>query len=316
MRTSSFKLSLHPAQFEQKPEDPKVIGRISRELGRFPVEVTLDELSIAIGRGQTYCIGTFHNGSRKIENFVQAQIVGLDIDRGNLTSQDILNRLSHCGVTPNLIGETFSSKPGDLKWRVLIGLSEALEDPSTYSQVTKYLIRAVGGDKATSDPSRLFFGSQTKPEAITLEPNSTSQLVSRAQAFFKDNPLVSQPVVGDVEINPGSDTDRFEASRVQCFNWMFQNLERGDRELVMLIDKDCMLAMSNPVEVYGSGYATLWNVSRKLAQCSAFSSEYIYLFISHWVEECFDEWVGCKHLDRVDEIVSNGVEFGRDTLRF
>lgn len=318
MKTSRFKVSLHPTQFREKPKDPKAIGKVSKELGGFPVEVTLDELATAIGRGQTYSVGTFTNGYRKIENLQQVQLVGLDIDKGNLSRDNITNRLTHCGVTPNLLGPTFSSTEQDKKWRVIICLSEALQDPLTYSQVTKYLIRVLGGDKATTDACRLFFGSNIEPEVLSYVLNDTLGLVERAKALASLLPSQSVEEVRDININPGN-TDfglGFNIARGDCFRWMFKNLPASERELAMMIDKDCLVAMSDPVTAYGSGYSTLWNVARKLAQCSAFSDAYIVLFLAEFINKYEDEWTDCQHLDRIDEIADNAIEFGRNTLRF
>jgi len=145
--------------YNKKPKDFE-IGKINNRLCAVNVKKTdLHSLAEMIGdKGMTWCPGVF-NGKRKNDNFISAQIIGLDFDEG-VGFDEILSR-SEKYMLPILFAyETFSSI-NKSKFRVVLLLSEIIADKEMYNTVIRQLMIIFPEcDKSCKDASRMFFGGK------------------------------------------------------------------------------------------------------------------------------------------------------------
>ena len=121
------------------------------------VELTAAEIAAEIQAG--YAIAAQHDGRRKRDNWRLAQHIGIDLDDGALSWDEIVN-LPWVAQSAAIIHTTASHTPAHGRYRVVFLLEDEIRDPDTYTLLVWCLLQAFEtADPHCKDPSRLFFGA-------------------------------------------------------------------------------------------------------------------------------------------------------------
>jgi len=183
----SFICSIDTKEFKQKPS-PAVIEYVSakgyeinevsainiRIARTLQMETTLTELASAIARGKTFTVGYF-NGKRREDNFISAQLIGIDLDNG----------LCSFHSKPHILYQTFSHTEAKPKYRAIWLLSEPVTELKQYrAYVAGFLKLYPLADKACSDAARLFYGTDKEvkvSEHETLDVGTLEAIYPQVQ---------------------------------------------------------------------------------------------------------------------------------------
>ena len=168
----------------------------------FTVDVTLNKLADLISKGHSFCPAVFQENSanqtcipkstdyeldkrniphpndvihydknfpkklhvwRNSKNFIQTRLIGVDIDFGYDSLEDIMDKINNSPFKDcSLIYTTFSydKATGKIKVRLLWVLSEICTNPELIIKATSNLIKYFGGDESCKDVSRFFYGGK------------------------------------------------------------------------------------------------------------------------------------------------------------
>jgi len=108
----------------------------------------------------TWSGGKF-NGTRSNNNWVEQCVFGLDFDNGNITPEEVIERLNQIGIYPQMWYSTFSDSPEKRKFRVVIFLDEPVRDIGTHKFIFDTLFLLFPEvDKRCRDASRYFLGGK------------------------------------------------------------------------------------------------------------------------------------------------------------
>ena len=121
------------------------------------VELTSSEIAAEIRAG--HAIAAVHDGRRKRSNWQLCQHIGLDLDDGSMSWDDVVNHplVEACA---SIVHTTASHRPDAPRMRVLFLLEEPIEDADSYASIVACFLRAFStADPLCKDPSRLFFGA-------------------------------------------------------------------------------------------------------------------------------------------------------------
>jgi hypothetical protein len=121
-------------------------------------ELTPAEIADEIRAG--HAIAADHgNRRRKVANWRRAQHIGIDLDNGALSWDDIVSMPlveDHAAI----VHTTASHRPDNPRYRVLFLLEDVIDNPDSYGYVVSCLLRAFEtADPLCKDASRLFFGA-------------------------------------------------------------------------------------------------------------------------------------------------------------
>ena len=120
-------------------------------------ELSAAQIAAEIQAG--HAIAAVHHGRRKRDNWRMAQHIGIDLDDGSM-SWDEVTALPLVDHHAAIVHTTASSTPAHPRMRVLFLLDEPCDDPDTYTVIVGCFLRAFAtADPHCSDPSRLFFGA-------------------------------------------------------------------------------------------------------------------------------------------------------------
>src|SRR5690606_520539 len=123
------------------------------------VNQELEPVDIAnqIYTGHAYT--TWMNGKRKLENFLCAQHIAVDMDTGDERSSfDYLLHHDLVRMYASLMHTTPSQTTDAPRARVIFLLDTPITDAQGYQRAAKFLIAQFGADPACSDASRFFYG--------------------------------------------------------------------------------------------------------------------------------------------------------------
>jgi len=121
------------------------------------VEISPDEFKAAVcQRGWAYCPQL--TGARKGANFLACNIASVDVDHG-LTIEDAL---AHPLIRQSalLIYTTPRHTPEAHRFRIVFLLPETITSARQMRAINRALARALGGDMAATDPTRISFGNR------------------------------------------------------------------------------------------------------------------------------------------------------------
>lgn len=162
-----IKLLIDNKPFIEKPkgiEVPQIKNRFNNP--NSIKEVTIEELFKCIENGLSYIPGVLEGGTKN-ENWVQQELVAIDIDNEKeeriVTPTEIISMLEDKNINPIGYYHTFSSSESKPKFRILF----LLENPITEAKKMDFIIRSLieyipQSDKACKDLSRLFYGTYNK----------------------------------------------------------------------------------------------------------------------------------------------------------
>ncbi|RTK69011.1 hypothetical protein DRJ80_06610 [Enterococcus faecalis] len=149
-------------QFNKKPES-KEIGIITNKIYKQRADLDLRELAKEIAeKGRTIMLATYIANLKQSE-LEQQSLLMLDFDNTDLSNQFTLEQaLNDKFIKDNacFIYRTFSDSKAVDKFRVVFALDSALESTEEVTRAYKTLLaKYTQADRHTSNPNRLFFGS-------------------------------------------------------------------------------------------------------------------------------------------------------------
>ena len=105
---------------------------------------------------------TWHNGRRKLDNFMLAQHVALDFDTEDERSTiDYLRQVQLVKMYAAFMHTTPSHTPQTPRCRVVFLLDEPITDAKAYTEAVRVLVSQIPhADEACTDASRFFYGAR------------------------------------------------------------------------------------------------------------------------------------------------------------
>jgi hypothetical protein len=120
--------------------------------------LTLDEFIAAVHEGYAYT--AWHEGYRRRENFVKAQILALDFDSEDDDSRlETLARDSFIQKYGLFLHTTASHTEEAPRARAVFALEEPVEDSGEFERMARALIHKYESDESCKDSTRIFFGA-------------------------------------------------------------------------------------------------------------------------------------------------------------
>lgn len=121
-----------------------------------PIDVTISQLEELAGWG--YCFSyQFTNQHRKTENFLQSDILAIDMDGGRTISECFADPIvkDYC----SLFYTTPRHTPDHHRFRLVFALPRTITNVNELKGATLALSRRLGGDLSATDGARMFYGS-------------------------------------------------------------------------------------------------------------------------------------------------------------
>ena len=148
-------------------------------------ECSLEELSEFINQGYSFC--SQHDGWRSGKNYLESNILAVDIDNGLTIEQAISNPFvqTFCGI----LYTTPSHTDDDHRFRLVFESERLIVSAQEMRYALSGLIRKFGGDKKCQDACRLFFGSENSNPQVyghTLPSLILDQVISLGKELVQD----------------------------------------------------------------------------------------------------------------------------------
>ena len=131
------------------------------------VDWTPAQLIAHIEEGKPFAVAQYQGGHRKAKNFIASGIIAADIDKNAagtpLTHRQYTELLNHPFIHQNAFAviQSFNSKPGAYKCRVLFHLSEAITDRDEYAAMVQIVLSMIPfADTSAKDAARAFMGGK------------------------------------------------------------------------------------------------------------------------------------------------------------
>lgn len=159
---NEIKVSLDNESYTSKPignEVAQISNRIGKNIEVLNCPASMYTFVWDVGHhGHTFSPATFSNGSRKIDNFDQMQLLVLDFD-GGISHKDVFNRARRYDIPILFSYETFSSTQEDERFRVCFINDISISDRKA-AKITKNLLRTIfsESDKHDNDITRMYYG--------------------------------------------------------------------------------------------------------------------------------------------------------------
>ena len=151
-----IKLNLDSEEFKVKPSIEQT-QLIQSRIGNEQTEISLEELSEAIGSGQTFKAAALTGN--KNEDWESQQIYVLDCDEG-ITLDEALERCKKYNIMPVIKYHSFSSSAAQEKFRLIFCLDEVTTDMRVRNLIQTALMTIFHeSDKSCKDSSRIFYGT-------------------------------------------------------------------------------------------------------------------------------------------------------------
>jgi len=136
------------------------------------VELTPDQLAASINNGYSFCAQ--HKGRRSERNFVQTNLLAVDIDDGWRLDEFLSD--AFVAANASVVYPTPSHTEEKHRMRGVFQLPRVLTDPAEVRAATIGLIRKFGGDGACSDVCHFFFGSKESNPVVLRNVMSDQEL--------------------------------------------------------------------------------------------------------------------------------------------
>ena len=120
--------------------------------------ITPDEFQKAIIEGWAYS-AVYRNERRSRKNFLGTNIASVDID-GTRQIDDVLAD-PFCLKCLTCLYTTSSHTVEEHRFRLVFLLPMGVEDPNEYTHILQALSLKLGGDRAATDPARIFYGNRS-----------------------------------------------------------------------------------------------------------------------------------------------------------
>jgi len=311
-------LTLGKVAYTSKPEDGasvnnELIGESARH------ECTIGEFADAISKGISFCPSVFNGIIRSKANFQQTELIGIDIDDGDWLIGDIYNICGEYGLMPCVIYETFNSQQGAHKWRVLFRLDKILtnsqKDVVDLQLLIVYLIDCFMADKACSDVSRIYYGTNKLCQLIDEHAtNNTGDLLfAAAQARIANKKYANKQTDSWLH-----ETELQDWSTIKQLYRQLAARDKGKaRKLSDAIDY-ARLWITNPeADGKSSRYIAFRDAIFRLGNISHLSDATVKYFVFGWMDEIASEvWADWRHYNRREWMANNMLKSARKRMVF
>jgi hypothetical protein len=142
-------------------------------------EVTIEEFTAAIQRGEAYCAQL--KGPRKASNFLACNISSVDIDHGLTIEQALANLFIRRHA--HIIYTTGRHTQEAHRFRIVFVLPETIVSAQRMRSINRGLTRRLGGDMAATDAARISYGNRAaKVHHIggSIDPELLRELIADA----------------------------------------------------------------------------------------------------------------------------------------
>lgn len=146
-------------KFNSKPtqQDAAVL---TKEIADKSCTLLFEDFVSGLKTGRTYTLATgFKNNTRSKANTISCQIFAADIDHDNLSLIEIQNKCTAFDIPVAIIYESFSSQPGNQRWRLLFIAREPISEPPLALAVMHRIADFFNSDAAIVDPSRMLYAT-------------------------------------------------------------------------------------------------------------------------------------------------------------
>lgn len=176
MKDKTYPITIDPTALTEKPEW-SIRSHINKRLNK-KTDVTIDQLSniVAPPNSFTWSPGIF-NGTPSNANWSSQSIFALDFDDGELSIDEVYNRLHSYEIKPQLWYETFSSSETLIKFRVVLFLDYPVTNPKIHKLISSGLLKLFPeADQSCKDQARYYFGGSVAT-VTSHSPISLSNLI-------------------------------------------------------------------------------------------------------------------------------------------
>ncbi len=189
-----MKIILDKTNYKEKPNSFEITKIQTRLKEIKPSSITIEELFEAIKHGNTI-VPAVMNGSIRKENFIEQQLIMLDIDNHDdnskiITLEDTLETLKNADLEVLGYYYTFNSTPKNPSFRILLMLDKPIENINKIEFILEILINLTHADHACKNCSRIFFGTNGDEKEVTLlnkEATITFEQVEKLYTQPNDN---------------------------------------------------------------------------------------------------------------------------------
>ena len=172
-------LLIDKIEFKKKPIDYE-IAQIKQRFNNVECikELTIEELFDYIKTGHTF-IPAVLKGGTKNENWIQQQLVAIDVDNKEetITPQEAVQLFKKHKI--NVLGyyHTFNSTHELPRYRLLFLLDEVITESNKMKFIVETLNTFIHGDTACKDLSRMFYSTNgEQQEVVVLDTEATITL--------------------------------------------------------------------------------------------------------------------------------------------
>jgi len=176
MKDKTYPITIDPTPLKEKPEW-SIRSHINKRLNK-NIDVTIDQLCniVAPPNSFTWSPGIF-NGTPSNDNWTCQSIFALDFDGGELSIEEVYDRLHLYEIKPQLWYETFSSSETLIKFRVVLFLDYPVTNPKIHKLISLGLLKLFPeADQTCKDQARYYFGGSAAT-VTSYSPISLSNLI-------------------------------------------------------------------------------------------------------------------------------------------
>jgi hypothetical protein len=172
-KNQSHSIHLDPKCYTNRKTARNESSNISMALRKNPTEVTIEELAIAVGKGQSFTPARLQGGHSD-KNWVSQSLWAVDFD-GGVDPAEIIQRFNQNSINPCLVYATLSDTPEKRKFRVVIQLDKTVTQEDVAKGITNLLYKHLfpEADQKCTNLSRWFLGGK---EILHVDPTAVAPL--------------------------------------------------------------------------------------------------------------------------------------------
>lgn len=219
---------LHPLPLKTKNEASANVGKITNELPYCVRTLSFNSFVRKIGLGHTWSGAQFEPKVKKAANWKCQQVFAIDIDNNdgkNIPPKVLYKHYEKKGYPPNACYFSLSSKPEQLKYRLLWMTKDTVVDPLVAENFKRWLIKNSKNlaDSCTINLDRLYYGGKFGKiyhyDQIIEIPQSERKAFRKERRKIEENVLDISSFVPDILKVHKCMADPFEfyGTRYKCY---------------------------------------------------------------------------------------------------
>ena len=177
MHTQTFKITIDPTSQKVKPSKYQ-FGVITNNLTVITA-VTINQCATVFTQPFGYSwTGSLFSGNLCGENWLEQSVIGLDFDKGTITTDEVIERFSQLEIKPQLWYSTFSDSDELRKFRFVLFLDTAITNNLIREKIMEALLKLFPeADSKCKNASRFFLGGK-ESNVLGNEPINLERLVN------------------------------------------------------------------------------------------------------------------------------------------